>query len=173
MPERARISGITVRPLEAAEAAAVLHEATLGNLNWQGPRFRDADVRERPEFAHYARLELGRGDFGVVAMPVSSRPSTEWAGAAWAVLLPPEDPGYGFAGPGIPEVSLHVRPAWRERRVGRLLLHELHEEARRRGLRALSLSVGAGNPARHLYESLGYRDAPGAAAGTMLIELGD
>lgn len=169
--ERRRRCGITVRPLEAAEAPVVLPVATLGNINWQGPRFEASDVRQRPEFAHYTRLDLERGDFGVVAMPVSSLPTSEWVGAAWALHLPPEEPGFGFVAADIPEVSIHVREGWRDRRIGRLLLHELQEEARRRGLSSLSLSVEHGNPARHLYESLGYRDVPDAADGTMLLEL--
>lgn len=171
LSQHPRSCGVAIRPLEAQEAPELPAAATLGNLNWSGPRFQAVDVRERPEFARYTQLDLDRGDFGVVAMPVSSQPSSDWAGVAWALNLPLEDAGFGFVGPGIPEVSIHVRPAWRDRRVGRLLLHELHQEARRRGLEALSLSVEAGNPARHLYESLGYRDVPGAAAGTMLLEL--
>ena len=114
---------------------------------------------------------LERGDFGVVAMPIASLPTYEWAGAAWALHLPEQDPGYGLVAEGIPEVSIHVLSQWRNRRVGRILLHELHEEARRRGLSALSLSVESGNPARQLYESMGYREAPTAAEGTMLLEL--
>jgi len=171
MLPQSRLTGLTVRPLEADEAPAILREATLGNVNWQGPRFDPAEIDRRPEFAHYTRLVLERGDFGVVAMPIATLPTYEWAGAAWALHLPEQDPGYGFVAEGIPEVSLHVLPQWRNRRVGRMLLHELHEEARRRGLSALSLSVESGNPARQLYESMGYREAPTATEGTLLLEL--
>lgn len=172
MAERARQAGVVTRPLEAPESLRVLREATLGNLNWQGPRFEADDVVERPEFAHYTHLDLERGDFGVVAMSVQRQPCAQWLGVAWALQLPPEDPGWGFVAPGIPEISVYVRPAWRERRVGRLLLHDLHTEARRRGLEAVSLSVEEGNHARYLYESLGYAAVPAAAPGTMLLRLG-
>lgn len=171
MAERARRAGVVTRPLEAPESLRVLREATLGNLNWQGARFEIGDVIERPEFEHYTRLDLERGDFGVVAMSVQTEPCTQWLGVAWALQLPAEDPGWGFVAPGIPEVSVYVQPEWRNRRVGRMLLRDLHAEARRRGLRAVSLSVEDGNYARLLYESLGYAAVPAAAPGTMLLHL--
>lgn len=172
MAERARRAGVVTRPLEVPESLRVLREATLGNLNWQGPRFEVGDVVERPKFAHYTRLDVERGDFGVVAMSVQTEPCTQWLGVAWALQLPAEDPGYGFVAPGIPEISVYVQPEWRDRRVGRLLLRDLHAEARRRGLGAVSLSVEPANHARLLYESLGYTDVASAAPGTMLLDLG-
>ena len=41
----------------------------------------------------------------MVAMPIATLPTYEWAGAAWALHLPEQDPGYGFVAEGIPEVS--------------------------------------------------------------------
>lgn len=105
MLPQSRLTGLTVRPLEANEAPAILREAALGNFNWQGPRFEPAEIDRRPEFAHYTRLVLERGDFGVAAMPIATLPTYEWAGAAWALHLPEQDPGYGFVAEGIPEVS--------------------------------------------------------------------
>lgn len=77
MLPQSRLTGLTVRPLEADEAPAILREATLGNVNWQGPRFEPTEIDRRPEFAHYTRLVLERGDFGVVAMPIASLPTYE------------------------------------------------------------------------------------------------
>ena len=51
----------------APDEMALLEWATLGNMNWCGERFTLADVREKPEFAHYTRIVPERGDFGFVA----------------------------------------------------------------------------------------------------------
>lgn len=93
---------VTLRPLAAVDDG-LLVEATLGNLNWSGPRFTLQDVLDRPEFRHYTRLAPDRGDFGVVAEH-EGRP----VGVGWAQLLPAEDPGYGFVDGTTPEVSLWV-----------------------------------------------------------------
>jgi ribosomal protein S18 acetylase RimI-like enzyme len=66
-----------------------------------------------------------------------------------------------------------VRPQWRGRGVGSVLLTGLVERATARGMRALSLSVEDGNhAARALYERHGFR-VVGRTGGsdTMLLEL--
>jgi len=53
--------------------------------------------------------------------------------------------------------ELHVDPAYRNRGIGAALLEHAEQEARRRGLRRISLTTTTINPARHLYERHGYR----------------
>jgi ribosomal protein S18 acetylase RimI-like enzyme len=58
-----------------------------------------------------------------------------------------------------------VRAEWRGRGIGGALLTALCDAARREGAPALSLSVELDNPARRLYERLGFealREAAGA-----------
>lgn len=153
------------RPLTARDAG-LLEAATLGNLNWTGPRFTVDDLRQ-PEFAHYTAFDGERGDFGIVA-ELDGRP----VGVAWALFLPPEDPGYGYVGAEVPELSLWVAPDHRGRGVGRDLLRSLLDDARDRDVPAVSLSVEAGNRARALYTDEGFTDVPGReAAGVMLRAL--
>lgn len=142
----------------------LLRLATLDNLNWAEERFTLSDVVDRREFAHYARLDLERGDFGFAA-----ERNGRTVGAVWAVFLPAEDAGYGFVDVRTPELSLWVRTEERGRGLGRHLLRLLKSEARRRGVRSMSLSVEAGNFAKRLYEAEGFCDVRGRESDGVMI----
>jgi ribosomal protein S18 acetylase RimI-like enzyme len=95
------------------------------------------------------------GDAGVIAVDQVERP----LGAAWYRLHPDEAPGYGFVASTIPELTIGVRDDVRGQGIGRTLLQALVELAQSQGYIALSLSVDRNNPAHHLYERFGFRDA--------------
>jgi ribosomal protein S18 acetylase RimI-like enzyme len=75
-------------------------------------------------------------------------------GAVWLRLLQGADRGYAHVDDGTPELSIAVLPGHRGQGVGTRLLEELF--ASECGDRPVSLSVTAGNPARRLYERLGF-----------------
>jgi GNAT superfamily N-acetyltransferase len=94
------------------------------------------------------------GDAGVVAVADDGR----HLGAAWYRLFPTDDPGYGYVAPDIPELSIGVTAEARGWGVGSALLEALVALAREQGYRAVSLSVDRHNPARRLYERMGFGD---------------
>lgn len=53
-------------------------------------------------------------------------------------------------------VDIALLPAWRGKGIGRLLLKTVQAEARRAGAPCLRLMVDVHNPARRLYERLGF-----------------
>lgn len=116
---------------------------------------------ERPAFAAFresaafAKLLAGWGRAGDRAVVADER--GEPLGAAWFRLWTPEVHSYGFVDAGTPELGIAVAPPHRARGVGRALLEALIDAARADGHPALSLSVAPANPARRLYESLGFR----------------
>ena len=146
---------VRTRPLTPADEP-LLVQATLGNLNWSGPRFTEHDVKSRAEFRHYTQLVPDRGDLGFVA-----ERGGEPIGVAWAQFLPAHDPGYGFLDESTPEISLWARADSRGLGVGRTLLRKLQQEAVDRGIASLSLSVEAGNYAKELYADEGFRQVEG------------
>jgi len=77
-------------------------------------------------------------------------------GAAWLRLFDAQNPGYGYVAADIPEMSIALLPAYRGSGLGSVLLGRLFELARGR-YAAISLSVSMQNPARQLYERLGFR----------------
>jgi GNAT superfamily N-acetyltransferase len=157
---------VTTRPL-TEDDRELLRTATLTNVNWTGEQrvtFRDVD--ESPDLRHYCVLRPERGDFGLVA-----ERDGRTVGVVWALVLAGADRGYGHVADDVPELSLCVWPGYRSQGIGGELLRRALEEARRRGLARVSLSVEAGNPAVHLYRATGFRPVPGAAEGTMAVDL--
>jgi GNAT superfamily N-acetyltransferase len=80
---------------------------------------------------------------------------TGW-GAAWYRLFSDSERGYGFIDANTPEVSMAVVPSYRRQGVGRALLASLLVQAHLDDFLAVSLSVEEDNPARSLYERLGF-----------------
>lgn len=150
-----------------ADERDLLISATVGAMNWCGPRFTREDVVTRPEFAHYTRLVPSRGDRGIVADHAGS------IGAAWALFLPPDDAGYGYIDERTPELCLWVDAAHRGHGVGRALLRALAADLASRGVPRVSLSVEDGNDvARDLYLAEGFVAVPGREAdGVMILDL--
>jgi GNAT superfamily N-acetyltransferase len=157
------MTGSSIRPFAAVDEPVLLR-ATLDNLNWSEQRFTDRDVSGQSEFRHYTHLVLERGDFGFVA-----ERDGEVVGVAWALFLSAADPGYGYVGDSIPEVSLWVDEDFRGIGLGRVLLRRLLHDAIGRGVGSLSLSVEAGNYAKRLYESEGFTTVPGRAHDGVMV----
>jgi GNAT superfamily N-acetyltransferase len=147
---------------------ALLREACLVNMNWVEPRFSLQDLDDRPELAHYYSAFDASRDFGFAAVDDDAVTAV-----AWVVFLPADDPGYGFVADGVPELSITAFDGHRGRGLGAAVLDAVIDEARRRGLVGISLSVEDGNRARHLYERAGFRVVGrNGNADTMLLELG-
>lgn len=159
-----------IRPAVADDAPfllAMLREA----VNWEPDRpARSVDeIAATPELARYAAGWPLDGDVGVVAEDQAGAA----VGAAWFRFFDQAHHGYGFVASDVPEVTVGVVPERRGTGVGRALLDELHRAAGERGIERLSLSVERANPARRLYERLGYEVIGGDDdADTMVVRLG-
>ena len=101
--------------------------------------------------AHLADWQRAQ-DFGFI---------TEHDGAAWARQFSPEEEPAFYFDERTPEITIGVKPQMRGQGVGGMLLGALIGEATRRGA-GLCLNVRHDNPARRLYERLGFRLVPGS-----------
>lgn len=140
----------STRPPSGAESLAALGEA-----------LRNADL------ARYVDGWGRPGDGGLVAR-VSGTP----VGAAWVRLFNDEDHRYGYVDDRTPELSVAVAEEHRGRGIGRCLVTAMLTQVRLDGFTRVSLSVEPDNPARSLYESVGFRgvDTDGGAL-TMVCEI--
>jgi ribosomal protein S18 acetylase RimI-like enzyme len=110
------------------------------------------EILRRPELSRYVEGWGRAGDMGFVAFEAGSGLPV---GAAWSRLPGVADKGFAYLDEETPELAVAVSPGHRGRGVGTALLKRLLSEAS--GIfPAMSLSVSPDNPARRLYERLGF-----------------
>ena len=156
-PLDARSAGLTCvhevrcRPAGAGDLAflaTMLGEAAVWRPDKPTPS--GAEVMADPRYSMYLAGWPRPGDHGLVAE------DTGPVGAAWFRTYTEADHGHGFVAEDVPELSIAVIASHRNRGIGRQLLGELLDACAVQGVRAVSLSVAEKNPARHLYESVGF-----------------
>jgi ribosomal protein S18 acetylase RimI-like enzyme len=103
-----------------------------------------------PRYVMYLAGWPRQGDYGLVAEQDGS------LGAAWYRTYTEVSHGYGFVAADVPELSIAVVASRRREGIGRQLLTDLINASVDQGYPALSLSVREENPARSLYESVGF-----------------
>jgi ribosomal protein S18 acetylase RimI-like enzyme len=116
----------------------------------------DAEAAKAVPFvaAHLAGWRRAE-DFGLIAEREGAA-----IGAVWARQFSlNEEPAF-YVDERTPEITIGVRPHNRGQGVGRMLRDALIAQATQRGV-GLCLNVRHDNPARHLYERIGFRLVPG------------
>ena len=109
-------------------------------------------VVKRPDIARYVEGWGRAHDLGFVAEDeVTGRP----VGAVWMRLFAGAEKGFAHLDEETPEMGIALLPGYRGRGIGTALLGRLIEAART-SYPALALSVSAHNPAKRLYERLGF-----------------
>ena len=125
------------------------------------------EIVNQPDIAKYV-LDWGQpDDMGFVAIDKASR---RQIGAVWIRMFNSHNPGYGYFAEDIPELSIAVLPGHRGLGIGTQLLNHMLAKAAGK-YPGLSLSVTSANPAKRLYERLGFQvvNMKGASL-TMLLD---
>ena len=157
-----------IRDLREGETS-FLREMLYAALAWRpGVELPPPDrVLAHPQVEPFHR-DWGRaGDVALVA-----EEDGEPVGLVWYRLFTEDDHGEGFVDGETPELAIAVVDGFRGRGIGRSLMAAAHERACTDGLGRISLSVDADNPAKRLYESLGYVEyVPEDGNGRMVLAL--
>jgi ribosomal protein S18 acetylase RimI-like enzyme len=145
------VEDVQCRPAEAEDLpflATMLGEAAVWRPDKPSPTADEvmADARYAMYLAGWPR----RGDYGLIAEQGGA------VGAAWYRTYTAANHGYGFVAEDVPELAIAVIATRRHEGIGRRLLVDLVDAADAQGYAGMSLSVSEENPARGLYESVGF-----------------
>ena len=143
----------------------MLHAALDWNPNrWLPPKFVLLRI---PQVSMFHKQWGRAGDTALVA-----EHDGELLGLVWYRLFTDDEHGEGFVDEETPELAIAVVNRHRGRGIGTQLMEAAHERARADGVAQISLSVDLDNPARPLYEQLGYVELePGDEDGRMVLQL--
>jgi ribosomal protein S18 acetylase RimI-like enzyme len=110
------------------------------------------DASKHPYLMRYVKDWKRETDMGCIALePESNRP----IGAAWIRLLLGDDKTFSYIDDFTPELAIATLPDYIGKGVGTQLLSSILEAAREK-YAAVVLSVRATNPAKRLYERMGF-----------------
>jgi ribosomal protein S18 acetylase RimI-like enzyme len=162
------VDDIRYRPATADDfpfLATMLGEAAVWRPDKPTPTADE--VLADPRYAMYLAGWPRQGDDGIVAEQDGP------LGAAWYRTYTAEHHGYGFIAEDVPELSIAVVASHRREGIGRRLLVDLIDASVARGHPALSLSVNRDNPARGLYESVGFVPVEQRASSWTMVRTAD
>jgi GNAT superfamily N-acetyltransferase len=135
------------------EEVPFLREMLYAALAWRPgvelpPRER---VLEHPQVAPFHEAWGRDGDTALVA-----ERDGELLGLVWYRFFTAERHGEGYVDEATPELAVAVVDGSRGGGVGTALMEAVHARALEQGVSQISLSVDPDNPAKRLYERLGY-----------------
>jgi GNAT superfamily N-acetyltransferase len=138
-----------LHPDETAFLRDMLHAA----LDWKPGRWLPPKfvLLRIPQVSMFHKGWGRPGDTGLVA-----EKDGVLLGLVWYRFFTEAEHGEGFVDVHTPEVAVAVVDGHRGEGIGSALMEAIHARAREQGVRRISLSVDHDNPARGLYERLGY-----------------
>lgn len=146
---------VGIRELRADEVSFLkdmLYAAIAWNPERQLP-LPKAELLDLPQLTIFHEGWGREGDTALVA-ELDGQP----VGLVWYRFFTEDVHGEGFVDQATPEVAIAVVEGQRGNGIGAALMQAIHERARADGVARVSLSVDHDNPARRLYERLGYVD---------------
>ncbi len=145
----AALSIVPLADRHLSYAREMLYEAAYWRGTVDAPPIDEA--LSLPSLSIYLERWGRPGDDGLIAS-VGGEP----VGAVWVRRFSDHAHGYGYVNELTPELSIAVATGHRGCGVGRCLMTAILAELRLQAVAQVSLSVEDDNPARQLYQSLGF-----------------
>ena len=108
-------------------------------------------ILDNPLISKYIDNWGRKGDFGIIA-----KKDGTYIGAVWARYFSSGNRGFGFISGSIPELSMALKPEYRNRGLGTEMMKRFLEMCRQRGIKSISLSVDKRNRAFSFYKRTGF-----------------
>ena len=138
-------------PADLSFLREMLYEAVFWNRPENRPPMED--IFSIPEISKILENWGREKDFSLIAVDDQNRK----IGGEWYRFWTKENHSFGFVDEETPELGIAVIAKMRGRGIGTRLMTRIMRLARTQGIQKISLSVESGNPARRLYEKLGFR----------------
>jgi ribosomal protein S18 acetylase RimI-like enzyme len=148
------MSEFTIRPVTEGDVPFLWDMLYESIHTPEGAQLPAKDIVHHPSLSKYVDHWGREGDAGFVAIDASGQP----IGSVTIRLFPEADKGYGFVDEETPELGTAILKEYRGKGIGTALMRTMMEEAKHRGIQAISLSVDPGNPAVRLYRRFGFRE---------------
>jgi GNAT superfamily N-acetyltransferase len=146
---------VGIRELRADEVS-FLRDMLYAAIAWNPERQLPLPKAELLDLPQLTIFHEGWGREGDTAL--AAELEGQLVGLVWYRFFTEDVHGEGFVDEATPEVAIAVVEGQRGNGVGAALMQAIHERARADGVARVSLSVDHDNPARRLYERLGYVD---------------
>jgi GNAT superfamily N-acetyltransferase len=146
---------VGIRELRADEVS-FLKDMLYAAIAWNPERQLPLPKAELLDLPQLTIFHEGWGREGDTAL--AAELEGQLVGLVWYRFFTEDVHGEGFVDEATPEVAIAVVEGQRGNGVGAALMQAIHERARADGVARVSLSVDHDNPARRLYERLGYVD---------------
>ena len=161
------MTALSFLPIDAADLpfmAEMLRAAAFWRPGAEAPPV--GELVEQPDLAVYVEGWGRPGDAGLIAR-IDGAP----VGAVWVRHFRDDAHGYGYLDAATPELSIAVVEGRRGCGIGHGLLTAMLVDLRLRGVARVSLSVEDDNPARALYERLGFVPVRAAGGATTMVRV--
>jgi ribosomal protein S18 acetylase RimI-like enzyme len=150
MKKNLESQSIEIQPLTPADEAFLWDMLYQALYVPEGQLPLPREILQKPEISRYVQHWGLAGDLGFAALADGKK-----VGAVWIRLLQGENRGYGYVNDATPELSIAIEPEYRGMGIGSQLMAHLIENLPSI-YTAISLSVSLLNPARRLYQQLGF-----------------
>jgi len=141
-----------LRPIEEQDIPFLWEMLYASIFKREGEEPIEPEIIHSPGMSKYVEGWGREGDFGLIAVDSQGKRM----GSVTLRFFNDQNAGYGYVNEATPEMGMAVIETARGKGIGTRLIQAALDEARKRGIDAVSLSVDPDNDAIRLYRRFGF-----------------